>query len=84
MLRAFSAQGGPEGLRAVAQRHHDTLEDACTRVIAAGMAEPGNVHHQSQFVWHAKLSDKSGEGFPQAGDGSRRAVTLSAGSHPGA
>jgi hypothetical protein len=36
VLDSLSAARGPEDTRTLAQRHHDALEEACTRLIAAG------------------------------------------------
>jgi hypothetical protein len=37
VLESLSAMRGPEDDRTTAQRRHDALEEACTRLIAAGM-----------------------------------------------
>jgi hypothetical protein len=36
VLDALSPARGPEDIRTLTQRHHDALEEACTRLIAAG------------------------------------------------
>ena len=37
VLDSLSRPGGPEDTRTLAQRRHDALEEACTRLIGAGM-----------------------------------------------
>jgi hypothetical protein len=37
VLEALGKRAGPEDLRSKWQRHHDALEEACRRLIGAGM-----------------------------------------------
>src|SRR6516162_11794256 len=46
---------GPEDLRTVTQRRHDALEEACRRLIAAGMV-PGRAGQPTQALVHITLA----------------------------
>src|SRR5215472_9922683 len=56
VLDALGKRAGPEDLRTVVQRHHDALEDACRRLIAAGML-PGRGGQPTQITLHMSLAE---------------------------
>ena len=41
VLETLGKKAGPEDTRTAAQRRHDALEEACTRLIASGMLPDG-------------------------------------------
>jgi hypothetical protein len=51
VLEALRKPAGPEDLRTVTQRRHDALEEACRRLIAAGMV-PGRAGQPTQILVH--------------------------------
>jgi uncharacterized protein DUF222/HNH endonuclease len=55
VLEALGKKAGPEDDRTAAQRRHDALEDACRRLIAAGML-PGRAGQPTQAQVHITLS----------------------------
>lgn len=56
VLEALGKKAGPEDARTVAQRRHDALEDACRRLIAAGMV-PGRAGQPTHIQVHLTLCD---------------------------
>ena len=54
VLEALGKQAGPEDLRTTTQRRHDALEEACRRLIAAGMV-PGRAGQPTQILVHVGL-----------------------------
>ena len=54
VLDALGKPAGPEDLRTVTQRRHDALEEACRRLIAAGMV-PGRAGQPTQILVHMGL-----------------------------
>ena len=55
VLEALGKPAGPEDLRTVTQRRHDALEEACRRLIAAGML-PGRAGQPTQAQVHVTLA----------------------------
>ena len=55
VLEALGKPAGPEDLRTVTQRHHDALEEACRRLIAAKMV-PGRAGQPTQVQVHMTLA----------------------------
>jgi hypothetical protein len=51
VLGALAAKAGPEDTRSLGQRHHDALEEACQRLIAANMV-PGRDGQPLHVVAH--------------------------------
>ena len=49
VLEALARKAGPEDTRTAAQRRHDALEEACRRLIAAGMV-PGRAGQARQIM----------------------------------
>jgi hypothetical protein len=64
VLEALGKKAGPEDTRTAAQRRHDALEEACRRLIAAGML-PGRAGQSRQLLVHITLSQL--RGMPGAG-----------------
>jgi Domain of unknown function (DUF222) len=54
VLEALGKRAGPEDMRTSTQRRHDALEEACRRLIAAGMV-PGRAGQPTQIVLHLSL-----------------------------
>jgi hypothetical protein len=59
VLEALGKPGGPEDTRTVTQRRHDALEEACRRLIAAGMV-PGRAGQPTQALVHITLAQLRG------------------------
>jgi hypothetical protein len=55
VLEALGKRAGPADIRTAAQRRHDALEEACTRLIAAGML-PDRAGQPTQVQLHMTLS----------------------------
>jgi Domain of unknown function (DUF222)/HNH endonuclease len=55
VLEALGKKAGPEDIRTAVQRRHDALEEACRRLIAAGMV-PGRAGQPTQAQVHITLS----------------------------
>jgi hypothetical protein len=55
VLEALGKKAGPEDTRTAAQRRHDALEEACRRLIAAGMV-PGRAGQPTHAQVHITLS----------------------------
>ena len=68
VLEALGKRAGPEDLRSAAQRRHDALEEACRRLIAAGML-PGRAGAPAPVYLHmtlAQLRDLPGASAAEA------------------
>jgi len=59
VLEALSAPRGAEDDRSHAQRYHDALEEACRRLVAAGLL-PGRAGQPVKVTAHIHLSDLTG------------------------
>lgn len=59
VLEALARKAGPEDTRTAAQRRHDALEEACRRLIAAGML-PGRAGQARQIMVHVSLAQLRG------------------------
>ena len=59
VLEALGKPAGPEDLRTVTQRRHDALEEACRRLIAAGVL-PGRAGQPTQALVHITLAQLRG------------------------
>ncbi len=55
VLEALGSKTGPEDTRSLSQRHHDALEEACHRLIAANMV-PGRDGQPLHLYAHADLA----------------------------
>ena len=55
ILEALGSKTGPEDTRSLTQRHHDALEEACHRLIAANMV-PGRDGQPLHLYAHADLA----------------------------
>jgi len=64
VLEALGKKAGPEDARTAGQRRHDALEEACRRLIAAGLL-PGRAGQSRQLMVHITLSQLLG--MPGAG-----------------
>ena len=60
VLAALGASGGPEDTRTLPQRQHDALEEACRRLIDAGML-PGHDSQPAQLTVHVDLAELRGQ-----------------------
>jgi hypothetical protein len=62
VLEALGKRAGPEDIRTAAQRRHDALEEACKRLIAAGMlpGRPGQALQVQVHMTLAQLREISG------------------------
>jgi uncharacterized protein DUF222 len=61
VLDALAGKAGPEDTRSVAQRRHDALEEACQRLIAAGMV-PGRDGQALHVYAHVDLASLAAAG----------------------
>jgi hypothetical protein len=59
VLEALGKKAGPEDIRTGAQRRHDALEEACRRLIRAGMV-PGRAGQPTQVLVHLTLAQLRG------------------------
>jgi hypothetical protein len=59
VVEALGRKAGPEDTRTAAQRRHDALEEACRRLIAAGMV-PARAGQPAQIMLHMTLSQLRG------------------------
>jgi len=59
VLAALGKRAGPEDIRSAAQRRHDALEEACRRLVAAGML-PGRAGQSTQIQVHMTLAQLRG------------------------
>src|SRR6266487_1127012 len=60
VLEALGKKAGPEDTRTSWQRRHDALEEACQRLIRAGMV-PGRAGQPTQVLVHLTLAQLRGE-----------------------
>jgi hypothetical protein len=60
VLDALSGKAGPEDTRSLAQRRHDALDEACQRLIAAGML-PGRDGQPLHIYAHMDLATLAGQ-----------------------
>ncbi|HEV3289054.1 MAG TPA: DUF222 domain-containing protein [Streptosporangiaceae bacterium] len=68
VLEALGKKAGPEDVRTGAQRRHDALEEACRRLIRAGMV-PARAGQPTQVLVHLTLAQLRGlPGAPAAED----------------
>src|SRR6266566_4430705 len=68
VLEALGKKAGPEDTRTGAQRRHDALEEACRRLIRAGMV-PARAGQPTQVLVHLTLAQLRGApGGPAAED----------------
>jgi len=68
VLESLGKRAGPEDIRTAAQRRHDALEEACRRLIAAGML-PDRAGQPTQVQLHmtlAQLRDTAGASAAEA------------------
>jgi Domain of unknown function (DUF222) len=66
VLEALGKRAGPEDTRTAFQRRHDALEEACRRLIAAGMV-PDRAGQPTQIVLHMGLGQlRDQPGAPEA------------------
>jgi hypothetical protein len=76
VLEALAKKAGPEDTRTAAQRRHDALEEACTRLIASGML-PDRGGQPAQAYLHitlAQLRDAPGAAQAEAAWATARAA----------
>ena len=66
VLEALGKRAGPEDVRTGAQRRHDALEEACRRLIRAGMV-PGRAGQPTQILVHLTLGQLRGDRGAAAG-----------------
>ncbi len=59
VLEALGKKAGPEDTRTRWQRRHDALEEACRRLIRAGMV-PGRAGQPTQIIVHLSLAQVRG------------------------
>ena len=59
VLEALGKRTGPEDTRTTGQRRHDALEEACRRLIAAGLV-PGRAGQSRQLMVHITLAQLLG------------------------
>jgi hypothetical protein len=75
VLEALGKRAGPEDTRSAFQRRHDALEEACRRLIAAGMV-PDRAGQPTQIVLHmglGQLRDQPGAAEAEAAWAAARA-----------
>jgi len=75
VLESLGKRAGPEDIRSAAQRRHDALEEACRRLIAAGML-PDRAGQPIQVQLHmtlAQLRDSAGASAAEAAWAAARA-----------
>jgi hypothetical protein len=68
VLAALGKKAGPEDVRTGAQRRHDALEEACQRLIRAGMV-PGRAGQPTQVLVHMTLGQLRGLPGASAAEG---------------
>jgi hypothetical protein len=59
VLDSLGERAGPDDIRSAAQRRHDALDEACRRLIAAGML-PGHAGQPAQVQVHMTLAQLRG------------------------
>jgi uncharacterized protein DUF222/HNH endonuclease len=80
VLDALGKKAGPEDTRTAGQRRHDALEEACQRLIRAGMV-PGRAGQPTQLQVHMTLAQLLG--LPGAGEAERAWIAARATTHDG-
>jgi Domain of unknown function (DUF222)/HNH endonuclease len=78
VLEALGKKAGPEDLRTVTQRHHDALEEACRRLIAAKMV-PDRAGQPTQVQVHMTLAQLRGLPGASAAEAAWRASAAARG-----
>jgi hypothetical protein len=76
VLEALGKRAGPEDIRTGAQRRHDALEEACRRLIRAGMV-PGRAGQPTQVLVHMTLAQLRGLPGGSAAEGAWAAARVS-------
>jgi len=76
VLEALGKRAGPEDIRTGAQRRHDALEEACRRLIRAGMV-PGRAGQPTQVLVHMTLGQLRGLPGGSAAEGAWAAARAS-------
>jgi hypothetical protein len=76
VLEALGKKAGPEDVRTGAQRRHDALEEACRRLIRAGMV-PGRAGQPAQVLVHMTLGQLRGLPGGSAAEGAWAAARAS-------
>ena len=76
VLEALGKRAGPEDIRTGAQRRHDALEEACRRLIRAGMV-PGRAGQPTQVLMHMTLGQLRGLPGGSAAEGAWAAARAS-------
>jgi hypothetical protein len=79
VLEALGKRAGPEDLRTAAQRRHDALAEACTRLVRAGMV-PGRAGQPTQILVHLTLAQLRGA---PGGSAAEAAWLAARAAHPG-
>jgi len=67
VLEALGKKAGPEDTRTSWQRRHDALEEACRRLIRAGMV-PARAGQPTQILMHMSLGELRGDGGGSAAE----------------
>jgi Domain of unknown function (DUF222) len=80
VLEALGKKAGPEDTRTAGQRRHDALEEACQRLIGAGML-PARSGQPARLHVHMTLSQL--RGMPGAGEAERAWAASQAALRPG-
>jgi Domain of unknown function (DUF222) len=73
VLRSLGKKAGPEDTRTAAQRRHDALEEACTRLIAGGMLPGGQSARAHLHITLAQLRRAPGASEAEAAWAAARA-----------
>jgi hypothetical protein len=76
VLESLGKRAGPEDIRSAAQRRHDALEEACRRLIAAGML-PDRAGQPTQVQLHMTLAQLRGTVGASAAEAAWAAVRAS-------
>jgi hypothetical protein len=74
VLEKLGKKAGPEDTRTAAQRRHDALEDACTRLIASGMLPDGRPDRAYLHITLAQLRNAPGASDVEAAWATARAA----------
>ncbi|HEY7433391.1 MAG TPA: DUF222 domain-containing protein [Streptosporangiaceae bacterium] len=75
VLDALAKKAGPEDTRTAGQRRHDALQEACRRLIAAGLV-PRRAGQPTQLTVHMTLAQLLG--LPAAGEAERAWIAAQA------
>ena len=76
VLEALGKKAGPEDTRTLWQRRHDALEEACRRLIRAGMV-PARAGQPTQIMVHLTLAQMRGTPDGSAAEGAWAAARAS-------